>query len=114
MNLKNCLKKKISFDFKDMGKSTIYVKVKKEDHETFCLFMQGCLQKKTNVKSYQEITEDVYAPFCIIFGYKPSDFKVKVNGWKKIADSILNEPNIFLKIKNLDYENFKDKDILKT
>ena len=57
---KKLLKKKISFDFKDMGNSTIYVKVKKEDHETFCLFMQGCLQKKTNVKSYQEITEDVY------------------------------------------------------
>ena len=66
-----------------------------------------------SIKKLIKFNENIYAPFCIIFGYKPSDFKVKVNGWKKIADSILNEPNIFLKIKNLDYENFKDKDILK-
>ena len=66
-----------------------------------------------SIKKLTKLNENIYAPFCIIFGYKPSDFKVKVNGWKKIADSILNEPNLYLKIKNLDYENFKDADILK-
>ena len=66
-----------------------------------------------SIKKLIKLNENIYAPFCIILGYKPSDFKVKVNGWKKIADSILNEPNLYLKIKKLDYENFKDADILK-
>ena len=57
---KKLLKKKISFDFKDMGNNTIYVKVKKEDYETFYLFMQGCQQKKTSIKGFQEISEEVY------------------------------------------------------
>ena len=66
-----------------------------------------------SIKKLIKFNENIYAPFCIIFGYKPSDFKVKINGWKKVADSILNEPNIYIKIKKLDYENFKDQDILK-
>ena len=66
-----------------------------------------------SIKKLIKFNENIYAPFCIIFGYKPSDYKVKINGWKKIADSILNESNIYLKIKQLDYENFKDSDILK-
>ena len=43
-----------------MGNNTIYVKVKKEDYETFSLFIQGCNQKGTLIKMYQEISEDVY------------------------------------------------------
>ena len=43
-----------------MGNNTIYVKVKKEDYETFCLFIQGLHEKGTKVKNYQEITEEVY------------------------------------------------------
>ena len=66
-----------------------------------------------SIKKLIKFNENIYAPFCIIFGYRPSDFKVKINGWKKIAESILNEPNIYIKIKKLDYENFKDQDILK-
>ena len=66
-----------------------------------------------SIKKLIKFNENIYAPFCIIFGYKPSDFKVKTNGWKKIADSILNDPNIIIKIKKFDYENFKDTDILK-
>ena len=65
------------------------------------------------IKKLIKFNENIYAPFCIIFGFRPSDFKVKTNGWKKIADSILNEPNLYIKIKKLDYENFKDEDILK-
>ena len=66
-----------------------------------------------SIKKLLKFNENIYAPFCIIMGYKPSDIKVKSLGWKKIADSILNEPNISLKIKQLDFENFNDKDILK-
>ena len=66
-----------------------------------------------SIKKLIKFNENIYAPFCIIFGYKPTDFRVKTKGWKKIADSILNDPNIVLKIKKLDYENFKDEDILK-
>ena len=66
-----------------------------------------------SIKKLIKFNEIIYAPFCIILGYKPSDFKVKINGWKKIADSILSEPNLYLKIKKLDYENMKDRDILK-
>ena len=50
-----------------------------------------------SIKKLIKFNEIIYAPFCIILGYKPSDYKIKVNGWKKIADSILNEPNLYLK-----------------
>ena len=66
-----------------------------------------------SIKKLNKFNETIYAPFCIIFGYKSSNYKVKLNGWKKTADSILNEPNISQKIKQLDYENFSDDDILK-
>ena len=57
---KKLLKKKIGFDFKDMGNNTIYLKVQKKDYEDFSLFIQQCHQKGTSIKSYQEITEEVY------------------------------------------------------
>ena len=66
-----------------------------------------------SIKKLTKFNENIYAPFCIIFGYKSSNYKVKANGWKKTADLILNDPNISQKIKQLDYENFSDKDILK-
>ena len=58
--LKRLLKKKIGFDFKDMGNNTIYIKVKKEDYEDFSLFVQQSHSNGTSIKSYFEITEDVY------------------------------------------------------
>ena len=58
--LKNLLKKKVSFDYKDMGNNAIYVKIKKEDYESFSLFIQGFHQKGTSIKNYQEITPEVY------------------------------------------------------
>ena len=57
---KKLLKKKISFDFKDMGNNTIYLKVKKEDYETFSLNIQAFKQQSSTIKSYQEISEEVY------------------------------------------------------
>ena len=68
------------------------------------------------IKKLIKFNENIYAPFCIIFGFRPSDFKVKTNGWKKIADLILNEPNLYIKIKkptyihkkeNIEYKKYK-------
>ena len=58
---KKLLKKKISFDFKDLGNNTIYLKIKREDFETFSLFMQGAKQKGGAIKNYFEIQENVYS-----------------------------------------------------
>ena len=58
---KKLLKKKIGFDFKDIGNNTIYLKIKTPDFETFSLFIQGAKLKGGAVKNYFEITEDVYA-----------------------------------------------------
>ena len=66
-----------------------------------------------SIKKLNKFSENIYAPFCIILGYKLSNYKVKAKGWKKTADTILNDPNIMQKIKQLDYENFSDNDILK-
>ena len=43
-----------------MGNNTIYLKVKKEDFETFSLNIQAFKQQSTTIKSYQEISEEVY------------------------------------------------------
>ncbi len=57
---KALLKKSISFDFKDMGNNTFFIKVKKDDFENFSLFIQACKEKSTALKKYQEISEEVY------------------------------------------------------
>ena len=57
---KKLLKKRIGFDFKDMGNNTIYLKVKKEDYETFSMFIENSMPKSSALKKYQEISEDVY------------------------------------------------------
>lgn len=57
---KKLLKKRIGFDFKDMGNNTIYVKIQSKDLSDFSLFIQGYKQKGTSLKNYQEITEEVY------------------------------------------------------
>ena len=58
---KKLLKKRLSFDFKDIGNNTIFVKVKKQDFETFSLFIQTAKVKGGAVKKYFEIQEEVYA-----------------------------------------------------
>jgi hypothetical protein len=55
------VKKQIGFDLKDMGNNTIYVKVKEEDNEQFCLLMQQAKVKSSALKSYHEINENVYS-----------------------------------------------------
>ena len=59
-DFKKLLKKKISFDIKDMGNQTIYLKVKREDYEKFMLFIQATSQKSSIIKKYEEITQDIY------------------------------------------------------
>ena len=58
---KKLLKKRISFDFKDMGNNTIYLKVKKVDFETFSMFIENSMPKSTALKKYQEISEADYS-----------------------------------------------------
>ena len=77
------------------------------------LLDKNTISQLKSIKKLNKFKEIIYAPFCIIFGYKYSNYKVRANGWKKTADTILNEPNISQKIKQLDYENFSDNDILK-
>ena len=58
---KKLLKKRIGFDFKDMGNNTIYLKIKKQDFETFSMFIENSMPKSTALKKYQEISEADYS-----------------------------------------------------
>ena len=58
--LKNLFQNKVSYDFKDMGNNTVYLKIKKGDYEDFTLYLQQCHQKGSTIKHFQEITEEVY------------------------------------------------------
>ena len=57
-DFKKLLKKKMSFDFKDMGNNTIYLKIKRPLKEEFVLFMQT--STGTTTKKLEEISEDIY------------------------------------------------------
>ena len=64
--------------------------------------------KNINI-NVSKISDEVFAPFCLIFRNKKSE---KNLNWKKMANQILGEYNIFSKIQNLDIENFEDNTIL--
>ena len=57
----NLLKKKLSFDFKNMGNNTIYLKIPNDKFEDFQLYMQTTKKKGKTLKSYNEITEQTYS-----------------------------------------------------
>ena len=60
-DFKALLKKKMSFDIKDMGNDTLYVKVKTENYEDMMLFLKQMRKDKSNVlKGYQEIDQQTY------------------------------------------------------
>ena len=66
-----------------------------------------------SIKNLGKLTDNVFAPFCIIFGYnKSNNQKVRADGWKKTAGILLNDPNFFLKASRLDLENFNDNEML--
>jgi len=74
---------------------------------------RNLLTKLRSIKNIGKNTDLIYAPFCIIFGFnKISNKKLKNLTWKQIAFKILNEPNIILKIQNLDLENMPDSEML--
>ena len=53
-DFKALLKKKMSFDIKDMGNDTLYVKVKTENYEDMMLFLKQMRKDKSNVlKNYR-------------------------------------------------------------
>ncbi len=83
------------------------------------------LDKKTvtdlkGIKNLGKLTEAIYAPLCIIFGYnvriilfqKTSNSSIKSDGWKKIAHKLLNETDFHRKLQNLDLDNMNDADML--
>ena len=65
------------------------------------------------IKNLGKFSENIYAPFCIIFGFnKSKDAKVRSDGWKKTAGKIIHDSNFFIKAAKLDLENFNDSDML--
>ena len=79
------------------------------------LLNRNIITQLRSIKNLGKISEDVFAPFCIIFGYnKSNNPKVKSDGWKKTAGIILNDSNFFLKSAKLDLENFEDNEILES
>ena len=74
---------------------------------------RNLLTKLRSIKNIGKNTDLIYAPFCIIFGSnKDNNKKLKNLTWKQIAFKILNDPNIILKIQNLDLENMPDSEML--
>ena len=74
---------------------------------------RNLLTKLRSIKNIGKNTDLIYAPFCIIFGSnKVNNKKLKNLTWKQIAFKILNDPNIILKIQNLDLENMPDSEML--
>ncbi len=60
-DFRTLLKKKMSFNLKDIGNDTLYVKIKVENYEDFLLFLKTTQKDKKNViKSYQEIDQATY------------------------------------------------------
>ena len=74
---------------------------------------RNLLTKLRSIKNIGKNTDLIYAPFCIIFGLnKINNKSIKNLSWKQIAFKILNDPNIILKIQNLDLENMPDSEML--
>ena len=49
------------------------------------------------IKNLGKFSENIYAPFCIIFGFnKSKDAKVRSDGWKKTAGKIIHDSNFFI------------------
>jgi len=71
---------------------------------------RNIINKLRCLKNINKLSDDIYAPFCIIFS---KNIKLdKKFSWKKIANQILSNYNLISNIQNLDIENFDDKIIL--
>ena len=74
---------------------------------------RNLLTKLRSIRNIGKYTDLIYAPFCIIFGFnKVNNKELKKLTWKQIANKILNDSNIILKIQNLDLENMVDSEML--
>ena len=77
------------------------------------LLDRNILTKLRSIKSIGKLSDVIYAPFCIIFGYnKNASHLTKNDTWKKTAGRILSDSNLGLKILNLDLENMPDASML--
>ena len=74
---------------------------------------RNLLTKLRSIRNIGKYSDLIYAPFCIIFGFnKVNNKELKKLTWKQIANKILNDSNIILKIQNLDLENMVDSEML--
>ena len=78
------------------------------------LLDRNILTKLRSIKSTGKLSDSIYAPFCIIFGFnKDNNPLTKKDTWKKTAGKILSNSNLLLKIADLDLENMPDDEMLK-
>ena len=74
---------------------------------------RNLLTKLRAIRNIGKNSDLIYAPFCIIFGFnKVNNRELKKLSWKQIANKILNDSNIIIKIQNLDLENMIDSEML--
>jgi len=74
---------------------------------------RNLLTKLRSIRNIGKYTDLIYVPFCIIFGFnKVNNKEPKKLTLKQIANKILNDSNIILKIQNLDLENMVDSEML--
>ena len=75
------------------------------------ILVRNLLTKLHSIKNIGKYTDLIYAPFCIIFGLnKVNNKELKKLSWKQIANKILNDSNIIIKIQNLDLQNMVDSE----
>lgn len=69
------------------------------------------------IKNLGKLTEAVFEPFCILFGFNVIILEVikffnKSNGWKKFTNKLVNGTDFYTKLQSLDLDNLNDADIL--
>ena len=127
---KKRIKMQIDFitDYQERNKHKIYSFMKTIDtqipisNKKWLDFELNSVIKKLNVlnrniiikirsfKKTDKISDNVFAPFCIIFSNN-NKFPKKIT-WRNLANKILFDSNIIFKIQNFDMENLDDKKIL--
>lgn len=118
-NYQNCNKEKVSFFMKNIdsqiplsNKGWLDFNLNSVANKLLIL-NRNLLTKLRSIKNIGKYTDLIYAPFCIIFGSNKSNNRsLKSLSWKKIADKILSDSSLIIKIQNLDLENMIDSEML--
>ena len=64
-----------------------------------------------NIKRLPNLSQELYAPFCLIFNFNSKNEKVINWGWKRTADFIMSDFRFFIQITNIKIENLKYNNI---